>query len=65
MFGAVNEVQLSLLLDTGATVTLLREDTWARIAANKPQELKPWSMLKLVSSGWAPLTIHGSARVEL
>ena len=65
LFGAVNEVQLSLLLDTGAAVTLLREDTWARITAKKPQELKPWSMLKLVSAGGAPLTIHGSARVEL
>ena len=63
--GAVNDVQLSMLLDTGAAVTLLREDTWARIAAKKPQELKPWSMLKLGSSGGAPLTIHDSARVEL
>ena len=63
--GAVNDVQLSLLLATGAAVTLLREDTWARIAAKKPQELKPWSTLKLVSTGGTPLTIHGSARVEL
>ena len=46
-------------------MTLLREDTWARITAKKPQELKPWSMLKLISTGGAPLTIHGSARVEL
>ena len=45
LFGAVNEVQLSLLLDTGVAVTLLREDSWARISAKKPQELKLWSML--------------------
>ena len=63
--GAVNDVQLSLLLDTGAAVTLLREDTWACIATKKPKELKLWSTLKLVSAGGAPLTIHGSARVEL
>ena len=63
--GAVNDVQLSLLLDTRAAVTLLREDVWARIAAKKSQELKPRSTLKLVSAGGVPLTIHGCARVEL
>ena len=46
-------------------MTLLREDTWARITAESPQELRPWSTLKLVSAGGTPLTIHGSARVEL
>ena len=65
LLGAVNGVQMSLLLDTGAAVTLLREDTWARITAESPQELRPWSTLKLVSAGGTPLTIHGSARVEL
>ncbi len=63
--GAVNGVRMSLLLDTGAAVTLLREDTWARVVAKSPQELRPWSALKLVSAGGTPLTIHGSARVEL
>ena len=65
LLGAVNGVQMSLLLDTGAAVTLLREDTWARVTAESPQELRPWSTLKLVSAGGTPLTIHGSARVEL
>ena len=65
LLGAVNAVQLSLLLDTRAAVTLLREDVWARIAAKKSQELKPRSTLKLVSAGGVPLTIHGCARVEL
>ena len=51
LLGAVNGVQMSLLLDTGAAVTLLREDTWALITAESPQELRPWSTLKLVSAG--------------
>ena len=61
----MNEVETSLLLDTGAAVTLLRDDTWARITAKKPQELRPWSMLKLVSAGGVPVSIHRSAHVEL
>ena len=45
--GAVNGAQMSLLLDTGPAVTLLREDTWARAAAKHPQELQPRMTLKL------------------
>ena len=45
--------------------TLLREDTWARAAAKDPQELQLRSTLKLVSAGGTPLTINGSAFVEL
>ena len=35
----MNGVQMSLLLDTGAAVTLLREDTWARITAEVDAEV--------------------------
>ena len=31
LWGAINGDRMSWLLDTGAAVTLLREDTWARI----------------------------------
>ena len=54
-----------MLLDTGAAVTLLRKDVWARVVAESPQELESWSTLKLVSAGGTPLTIHGSAQVKL
>ena len=39
LMGAVNGAQVSSLLDTGAAVTLLRDDTWARANAKVPQEL--------------------------
>ena len=65
LLGAINGAQMSLLLDTGAAVTLLREDTWARAAAKHTQELQPRSTLKLVSAGGTPLTIHGCTCVEL
>lgn len=63
--GSVGSVDMSLLLDTGAAVTLLREDTWLQVAADNPQALRPWSAGKLVSAGGTPLTIHGCANIEL
>ena len=65
LWGAINGVRMSWLLDTGAALTLFREDTWARISAESPQELRLWSTPKLVSAGGTPLTTHGSAQVEL
>ena len=63
--GAVNGVRVSWLLDTGAAVTLLHKDVWAQVKASNPQKLKPWTAMKLVSAGGTPLTIHGSAQIEV
>ena len=63
--GSVSSVDISLLLDTGAAVTLLRKDTWLQVAAKNPQDLRPWSAMKLVSAGGTPLTVHGCVSVEL
>ena len=65
MAGAINGIEMSLLLDTGAAVALLREEAWSRVIAKEPQDLRPWSTVTLVSAGGTPLTIHGSACVEL
>jgi hypothetical protein len=65
MHATINGVELSLLLDTGAVVTLLREDAWLRVTANYPQALRPWSDVSLISAGGTALTIHGCASVEL
>ena len=46
----------------GAAVTLLRDDTCARITAKKPKELRSWSVVKLVSAGGVLLSMP---RVEL
>ena len=62
--GTVNDIHLTLLLDTGAAITLLREDVWGQIAAHSP-ELKPWPGATLVSAGGMLLTIHGCACVHL
>ena len=63
--GSVDGVQVSLLLDTGAAVTLLREDTWSQVTTKNPQALRPWSALELVSAGGTTLTARGCASVEL
>ena len=65
LLGSINEVEIALLLDTGAAVTLLREDAWSRMTSKKPQKLELWSTMTLVSAAGAPLTIHGCACIEL
>ena len=62
--GSINGVPTSLLLDTGAAVTLIHRDTWARTTSH-PQELTSWPSLKLGSADGSPLTVHGRARVNL
>ncbi len=61
----INGVQIPFLVDTGAAVTLLRRDTWGRVTANHPQVLESYSAAQLVGVGGYPLTIHGSAMVDL
>ena len=38
--GTINQAPTSLLLDTGAAVTLLRHDYWSQVGNSK---LKPWA----------------------
>ena len=63
----VNGIETSLLLDTGAAVSLIREDAWLHGKDNKSGELQPWTQHNLVSVDSSPLHIHGytTATVEL
>ena len=65
--GCVNGVDITLLLDTGAAVTLLRQDVWAKVAASpdSPAQLGSWTGASLVSAGGIPLTVHGCACLAL
>ena len=45
--GTINSVPTKFLLATGAAVTLLQRDTWAKTTVHCPQELEPHSFLKL------------------
>ena len=62
--GQVNGVDLTLLLDTGAAVTLLRQDVLARVST-PPPELRPWTGATLVSAGGVPLEILGCSCLSL
>ena len=62
--GWINGTKLSLLLDTGAAVALLREDVWRQLAP-QPPGLEPWPGATLVSAGGMPLNVHGSVCVNL
>ena len=63
--GSVNGVGISLLVDTGAAVTLLRLDAWEQVVAQGPISLEPWPTVRLLSAGGMPLTVHGRAKVIL
>ena len=62
--GSINGTNLNLLLDTGAAVTLLRDDIWRKITP-QPPSLEPWTGATLVSAGGMPLTVHGCVLVDL
>ena len=62
--GAVNGVKTSFLLDTGATVTLVRADVWTK-SGMKEMTLQPYAEQKLVSVNGSPLNVHGQGRAEL
>ena len=51
--GVMGGVSVSMLLDTGAAVTLLRKDVWDKMS-DQSSELQPWSEATLVSAGGTP-----------
>lgn len=57
----VNGVSTTLLLDTGAAVTLLQSAVWQRIRTN----LKPWSGSKLVGPDGTPIVVQGNTTVTI
>ena len=64
MDGEVNGITTSFLLDTGASTTLLRKDTWERVKAPSQKKLTPCLEQRLVSVDGSPLQVHGRAMVE-
>ena len=53
-----NQFSVSLLLDTGAAVSLLRKDKWDKIAAPE-SSLKPWNGPRLTGVEGSLLKVHG------
>ena len=65
--GKINGAMTSLLVDTGAAVTLLRKDAWDRVvqATKDPPVLSPCYSLDLVGADGSPPRTYGSASVNL
>ena len=62
--GQVQGQSITLLVDTGAAVTLIRKDVWDRIFKDHAG-LRPWAEQQLVSVDGSPLQVYGCASVEL
>ena len=60
--GTINQTPTSLVLDTGAVVTLLRHDHRNQVGTN---ELNPWAGANLISANGSPITVYGTVNVVL
>ena len=64
--GSVNGWATSFLVDTGAAVTLVREDAWKKISTGTQRVyLQPWSKHSLVGVDGTSLQVNGQAKIDL
>ena len=59
----INNVSVSCLVDTGAAVTLIREEVWNKIACG--DTLESWTGQTLIGVEGAPLRVLGTKEVNL
>lgn len=50
------------MIDTGAAVSLIREDIWEKVAGSKPT-LTAWTGCQLVGAEGSPIEIKGIATI--
>ena len=58
-------IPTSLVIDTGAAVSLLRTDIWDRIQRQKPSALNPWTGPRLVGAEGKPLQVWGCKQLTV
>ena len=63
--GRVEGISVHLVLDTGASVNLLRKDVWEKICAKCNCHFEPWGGERLVGAEGSPLRVLGAACLEL
>lgn len=61
----MNGTPLSLLVDTGAAVTLVQKETWDELHPNAKVTLKSWKEQRLVGVDGTPLRAYGAADIEI
>ena len=62
---SVNGVIVQFLVDSGASVTLIRKDVWERVNAFRPPALSPWTGPNLVGVDGSPLAVCGQTKISL
>ena len=60
---SIQNYDVTFVLDTGAAVTLLREDTWDNLAPDTP--LEPWTRHNLVGVEGSQLQVRGLAKADI
>ena len=66
--GVIQTVPVTFVLDTGAAVSLIRENIWVRIsraASVRLPELQPWKSKRLVGVNGSPLSVRGFGKVQV
>ena len=64
--GAVNGTPISLLVDTGSAVTLIRKDVWDQMQSSaKTQPLQRWSEYSLVGADGTQLDVCGHTIADI
>ena len=66
--GVIYTVPVTFVLDTGAAVSLIREDVWTRItktAGVSLPELREWRGKRLVGVNGSPLSVRGFGKFQV
>ena len=62
--GRINSIVTEFTIDTGAAVSLVRQDVWSRAAKDGGLQLVQWSGQTLVGVNGAPLQTHGQGLLQ-
>ena len=63
--GSINGISIKFMLDTGAAVSLINEDTWNKLANLTVKPLSKWGGCQLVGVEGSPTPVVGLADVEV
>ena len=63
--GSINGISIKFMLDTGAAVSLINEDTWNKLADLTVKPLSKWNGCQLLGVEGTPIPVVGVAYVEV